>query len=289
MSHHYGGPPNGPQGPYQPVPPQGFYPPPPPPPPKKRTGLKIAFAVIGAFLLFGGCMAAISNAGNPAAPVAGRTSIAKAQPTTSAEADADSDSDSDAATEEAPTATPTPTPTVKPRAYKGVGAKVLRLKRADVEEAWLATFTHTGGSNFIVRAVTPEGDEADVLVNEIGRYKGTVLLNNSDNDATAALNIKADGAWTVTLKPIAMVPLWDGQKMSGRGDEVLGLTQTTSGVTTMTARHTGTSNFILHGYSDDGVDVLINEIGRWKGEVLLSNGTFLITIHADGAWNLTRG
>ena len=56
-----------------------------------------------------------------------------------------------------------------------------------------SVFTHGGKGNFSVWAFTTDGD-ADLLVNDIGRYEGEVLLP----DGTALLEIGADGAWTAT-------------------------------------------------------------------------------------------
>ncbi|MGW4638383.1 hypothetical protein ACWEN6_07640 [Sphaerisporangium sp. NPDC004334] len=58
----------------------------------------------------------------------------------------------------------------------------------------------------------------------------------------------------------------------------------------MRATHDGDSNFIVYGYSRIGSypELLVNEIGGYKGKVLLPAGTRLITVKADGAWTLVR-
>ena len=57
----------------------------------------------------------------------------------------------------------------------------------------------------------------------------------------------------------------------------------------VTARvtHTGSSNFAVLSYGDSQ-DLLINEIGRYTGEVLIPAGTSVLEIEADGAWSITR-
>lgn len=52
--------------------------------------------------------------------------------------------------------------------------------------------------------------------------------------------------------------------------------------------HNGTANFIVDAYADGGQSNHINEIGHYTGEVQLPDATFLIAIHADGTWTLTR-
>lgn len=59
----------------------------------------------------------------------------------------------------------------------------------------VATLSHTGKSNFVVRAATEQGG-TDLVVNEIGRYNGTVMLP-ADSGAML-ITINADGAWTLS-------------------------------------------------------------------------------------------
>jgi hypothetical protein len=53
-----------------------------------------------------------------------------------------------------------------------------------------AKVTHRGSSNFVVRAY---GDSQELLINEIGKYSGEILIPSG----TLALEIEADGPWTV--------------------------------------------------------------------------------------------
>lgn len=178
-------------------------------------------------------------------------------------------------------------PAVKPQSYRGRGDKVLRIK--DGDEIWLASLTHAGSSNFIVDAVPPGGGDGEGLVNAIGRYKGTVLFNMEEGSSTRAIKIKADGSWTVKLKPVGYARRWTGSKVSGKGDDVLAMDPPSSGLATATLKHSGESNFIVDAYTRDGdSEGLVNEIGRYSGEVTLPDGAFLFTVHAEGSWTITR-
>jgi hypothetical protein len=139
--------------------------------------------------------------------------------------------------------------------------------------------THKGSSNFIVHALDSGNQDVDGLVNEIGRYSGTVMIGESSDEAAAKLKIEADGAWTITLKPVSQAPLWKA-KMAGKGDGVF-LYEMPAADLAFT--HKGDSNFIVHaiGNGDGG---LINEIGAYKGTVPVSDGPAVITIRADGSW-----
>ncbi|MEU6729924.1 hypothetical protein ABZ917_39995 [Nonomuraea wenchangensis] len=188
--------------------------------------------------------------------------------------------------EEEAAPTPTPTPSAKPRTWRGVGDKVVKVK--ETEDVLLATLTHGGGSNFIVNPLDPGGAEQATIVNEIGGYKGTVLVNEDAGKVLRGFKIQADGAWTLTLKPLDMARRWAGDRVSGRGDEVLLLSPKSEGLTTVKADHSGSSNFIVHAYGGTDQDTLVNEIGSYRGEVLLPDGTVLIGVHADGRWTFIR-
>lgn len=173
------------------------------------------------------------------------------------------------------------------RRYQGVGDDVIRVRVT--RKPGLIRFTHDGDSNFIVRTLDRRGKVSEYLVNEIGEYDGTVLYNGYGSREVAALSIRADGHWTATFMPVGKARCWCKGTIRGRGDQVLKLTPT-RGLRTMRAVHTGGSNFIVHGHTRLGrfPELLVNEIGRYRGRVVLPTGTRLVTVKADGAWTLTR-
>lgn len=59
-----------------------------------------------------------------------------------------------------------------------------------------ASFTHSGKSNFAVIA-TSDDEGSDLVVNEVGKYSGTVILPVSGGDSLL-VSIQADGAWTMS-------------------------------------------------------------------------------------------
>jgi len=142
----------------------------------------------------------------------------------------------------------------------------------------VATFTHRGTSNFAVVSFDASGGRISLLVNEIGRYDGTVPLNFST--APAELEISADGAWTVTLSDLRDQPVYAGSA-AGSGDQVL---LVTSGAGRMAATHAGRSNFVILAWGDRRT-LLVNEIGTYSGTVRLPDAIAL-EISADGAWTL---
>ena len=43
----------------------------------------------------------------------------------------------------------------------------------------------------------------------------------------------------------------------------------------------------VFAHAVDGSELLINEIGRYRGETMLPDSTLLLEIEADGAWTIT--
>jgi hypothetical protein len=171
--------------------------------------------------------------------------------------------------------------------FRGSGDDVIRIHAT--KNPGLIRLTHRGDANFIVHTVNAKGKTEELLVNEIGPYDGTVLFNAYNSKGTIGLEIKADGAWTATFKPLTKARCWCTATLRGTGDQVLKLSPT-RGIHTVSAAHTGTANFIVYGYPHPGTygDLLFNEIGRYRGKTLLATGTRLVTVHADGPWTLTR-
>ncbi|MGI6045696.1 MAG: hypothetical protein ACOYCA_02495 [Eggerthellaceae bacterium] len=66
-------------------------------------------------------------------------------------------------------------------------------------------FSYNGESNFIVWAEDEDGEQTDLLVNEIGNYKGTVTNAGEYRDSTQ-ISIDCDGSWTVTFRPMSAMP-----------------------------------------------------------------------------------
>ena len=202
----------------------------------------------------------------------------------------------------APEPVPTPThirsrePSVASFAPLGMNGKGKKVEEFTIPEGSvaIAEITHDGESNFIVNTIDASGNQVDGLVNEIGDYNGTVLIDPSDDDDhPVAFEVDADGAWTITVKPVAEAKVWDpSTTLEGSGDSVYQVVPPSAGLATLELTHDGGSNFIFRTYSGDNgtLDDIANEIGDFTGEVLLPDGTFLLEITAhEGTWSATPG
>ncbi len=144
---------------------------------------------------------------------------------------------------------------------------------------------HTGGGNFAVWTYNAAGARSDLLVNEIGAYSGSRLINATAGDEVAELEITAGGSWTVTIRPLrAAMRTSDGQA-SGTGDAVLLLDPSArTGRAELT--HAGASNFAVWSYGS-GRDLLVNDVGSYSGTVRVDTGAIVLDITADGPWTFT--
>ncbi len=164
----------------------------------------------------------------------------------------------------------------------GRGDSVVKLP-AGVGAA-LVSAKHTGSSNFAIETLDDSNQEQDLLVNTIGKYSGTTLLADTDQPPKS-LRITADGSWTLKLSPVSHAPAMTAST-SGRGDAVLIYK---GAAADFAITNKGSSNFAVQAYSDGtstGSDLLVNEIGNYKGTVPVSDGPLIIFIQSDGRWTI---
>ena len=160
---------------------------------------------------------------------------------------------------------------------------MLRIEAQDVPT--VATISNRGQGNFaVISYIGAEYD--DLLINEIGRYDGSVYVA----PGVDTLEITSGGQWQVDRSFIDAATPWDGTSdISGQGDSVVVLTGGSFGATTI--RNRGDSNFAVIAYSEFGdyLDLLVNEIGNYEGEVLLPiDDPVVLAIHAvGGSWSMS--
>ncbi len=111
----------------------------------------------------------------------------------------------------------------------------------------LFDFTHDGSRNFIAWM---RGASDDLLVNEIGGYRGTTMAGVQAGEFL--LDIQADGAWTLSLRELRnQTPVGVPHTATGSGDAVSSF-MSLSGLYIVTANYTGSSNFIVWLYDSNG-------------------------------------
>ena len=192
----------------------------------------------------------------------------------------------EATTPEAPADPPAP---ADPKAIKlrGSGSKVVTVKLSEDAPA-IIKLTNGGGGNF---AIWFRQSGEDLVVNEIGRYAGTVVAKDAVS-GKAKLEVDSDGPWTaVVTQPVALPTRDLPAQLHGKGSQVYRVLSNDS-EWTVTATHRGSSNFAVYlvGYGDtSGASLLFNEIGHFSGETVADTGdatAMLVVVEADGAWTL---
>jgi hypothetical protein len=175
--------------------------------------------------------------------------------------------------------------TYDPEVFVGAGSKVVRTKVPDGVGV-IATCTHDGESNFIVESFASDGTSIDTNVNEIGSYRGTVLLAAAETPAV--LKVVADGDWTIKLEEIANAPHWDpSEKLSGHGDGVFIVNPRVSGFLKCVAKVRGDGYFAVWAYHGDEVTLLFSEIDGYTGENVFPVETHLVTVKSDNtSWSI---
>lgn len=190
-------------------------------------------------------------------------------------------------TTEPPTTTTTEPPTTTtalppPVTYSGSGSQVLSIDKP--AEVVLATISGSGSSNFAIWALDGSMTQTDLLVNTIGSYSGTVLID-ADTSGTQALEIESNGPWTIELKVLGHARTFDSA-IDGTGDDVVAYTGP-AGVAQIS--HQGTSNFAIWYHHGDGTDLVVNEIGTVSGGYRWADGPGIAEISADGPWQIAVG
>jgi hypothetical protein len=254
------------------------------PPKKSKTLLIVAVVVVVAIVII--AAAALSLGGD----------------TEGASGSNNNDNNNDA-TNNSNTTNPTTPTQIANVSMSGTGDKVSEKFEL---QAGVTIFhmTHSGSANFIVTLYNDTGEYVELLANEIGSYDGSTLIGVKVGNTLFAepgkhyMQVEADGAWNIIVEQPRVssgsaVPL----TLTGSGPQASTPINLQSGVVLVNMTHTGSSNFAVVLWADNGdyVDLLANEIGVYSGEkaVTVNGGLFnpspgihWLDIDADGSWTI---
>lgn len=244
------------------------------PVPKKRRGLKIALAIVGVIVLLAIVGAAIGGSDDETAPVSDAAPLVTIEPEVAGP------------TEEPATSTPEPAPEPvadTPVTYRGSGNRVVKITKpsGDKDEPVVVSLSHNGQANFAVWTLDKKLKQQELLVNTIGDYKGTVPVDFMEGQQTPRIQVEADGSWKMMIEPLSSVRRF-GSAVKGTGDDVL---YYTAGPKVANIKHTSSGNFAVWYYGADGNELLVNEIGNYKGQSPFSGEAYIV-ITADGKWSI---
>ncbi|WP_143162581.1 hypothetical protein [Couchioplanes caeruleus] len=180
--------------------------------------------------------------------------------------------------------------TPAPKVYRGRGDKVVKF-RPVITDSLLMTTSWTGADgNITIYALSPDGDEDDLLVNAIESYSGQALFNPQGSEV-AGLKIEGGGSWTVKLASLTTAKRWNGSgTYSGKSDGVVNVASSFDPLDSIEFVSTNSdSNVTMYAYDSDGdADLVVNDIGNFKGEHLVPNDSVLFVINSDGRWTIKK-
>lgn len=169
--------------------------------------------------------------------------------------------------------------TFEPITQQGTGDSIIELPGS----VGMVTATHNGARNFVIQVLDANNESTgDLLVNTIGAYSGQTAFGINAFGDGARVQITADGAWDLTIAPLAAAP---ELAPAGSGDAVF-LYDGDAGA--LAASHAGERNFVVIEETAGmfSMGLLVNTIGAYSGTVPLSAGPSVITVQADGDWTL---
>jgi hypothetical protein len=190
-----------------------------------------------------------------------------------------------ATTRPTPTQTPKtteaapPAPKVAAQTFTGVGDDI---KTASLSGApAIVTFTCDACAR---NTVLKTNGRDSLLVNTIGNYSGSHIVDTSAGSVTSEFTIQAQGSWTLTVADLSTIAPSAGPA-SGQGDQVVFFTgkSTKSAIT-----YQGERNFVVKGYGGRSSELAVNTIGSYSGTVKLTTPGY-VQVTSSGDWTITPG
>lgn len=175
----------------------------------------------------------------------------------------------------APTTTPSPGPQPEEK-HSGKG-------NASVPMAWPArlgfvTFDCPKCSGHV--AVNTENE---LIVNDIGPYKGTQWINDMPGRQAKTFTVKANAAWTLTITDERGLPVLEpGKPLSGKSEAVFAVPDAVTSVA-VTTKNSGRTAVWVH--SGDYSELPVNQLGDYTGSVPVSGPAF-VSVEGDGSWTV---
>lgn len=184
------------------------------------------------------------------------------------------------------TPVPTATPTFAPLILTGTGDSIVDV---DLPDNFVGIVHITGNASsryFGVSNLDANNEQIDLLVNTGDPYDGVRPLDFLKGEETVRFEVQAVGEWTIEVLPISMIKAYPvTAPIMGTGDDVIRLI----GSNLDTAIITGNPEsryFGIQGFSDSGIDLLVNTGDPYNGTVILDPTTFILVIQAIGEWSI---
>jgi len=228
---------------------------------------------------------ASSPTGQPAAPAASSSTLASiTTPQTSTQQSTSSITSTTETSTTKLTTTTSAAPAVEHKSYKGSGDDIVTLEGLDGPA--LLRIKASGGeyTHFAVTSLGSDNEPIDLLVNTLGPYEGTVAVALDDR-VPVALEVKASAAWTIEQAPLSEAPRLEVPgTIEGKGDSVVALAPGAKKLTISGGK--ADTHFAVTQYGGLFPDLLVNEIGSYKGTVRANPEGGYLVIKASASWTI---
>lgn len=149
---------------------------------------------------------------------------------------------------------------------------------------------HSGSGNFAPTLLTSQGEQTELLANEIGRFEGAKGVGVPSGDYV--LDVTASGAWEIGVeqpRPTAAPGL--PQTFTGADQGVSGFFAAERGLVRFEMDHQGDGNWapILLNADGERIELLANEIGKFQGSKAVRiprTGIYILDVTANGNWSI---
>ncbi|MEV7396726.1 SHOCT domain-containing protein [Aeromicrobium sp. NPDC092404] len=170
--------------------------------------------------------------------------------------------------------------------FEGWGDDIVRFLEP-TDGYMLARFNHRGDDHVSVWSMNEYLQKVDLLVNAVGNYRGDRIFGV--DEAIAALEISASGAWNLQLLELKDLPTLSEGRSQFVGDTVIRATTAAepSEVAYLATFDVRSDEHVaVHAYALQG-GLLVNDIGPYRGTVVVPAGSQLLTVDAAGPWELS--
>jgi hypothetical protein len=176
---------------------------------------------------------------------------------------------------------------VEGQEFEGTGSKLVNFKAG----GGLTVFTlnHEGRANFVVQYGV--GDNQNLLVNEIGNYKGSKAVGLPVG--TYTLDIATRGKWSVDIdQSVPTEAPLPPKKLEGDGAAASEFFSLKAGPATFDITYKGAGLFapqLINSADGTVVTLLANELSDFTGEKTVempADGIYLVDVTASGPWTI---
>jgi len=173
--------------------------------------------------------------------------------------------------------------TFAPRWYAGSGSRTIDLGASLPTGIVRMTFADAGQH----RAVTlgADGAEDELLLDQPGAYRGTVLFEGKLSPSTRSIRVTATGDWTIEVLDVRHAPDFQ-RSASGDSDAVFLFGASSSEVV---ATYSGSDTLVAWElFQQDGVfdGYLVVEMGAGTQRVPIGPGPSILSVYATDDWSL---